>query len=328
MSNSSFKNLVFEGGGVKGIAYGGALFELERIGALSGIERVAGTSAGAITAVLLAVGYSHQEVSDIVASTDFNKFADDSSGIVRDATRFITDFGWHRGDVFRKWIGKLIRNKKGKKDLTFKELEESKNSLSLYLVATNLSDQVAEIFSHEHTPDIEIRDATRMSMSIPLYFKCVRHGKDEDVMIDGGVSWNYPLNIFDNKHYLCKPENGETVDYNTSEDYVFNHETLGFRLDSSKEITSNKNNWSNVPKDINNILDYASALVSFVNDMANKKHLHKNDWNRTVFIDSLDVNTTDFDLDKNKINALIESGKEGVATHFNWRNKRFSKRPQ
>ncbi len=41
----NFKNLVFEGGGVKGIAYGGALDALNAMDVLRGIERVAGTSA-------------------------------------------------------------------------------------------------------------------------------------------------------------------------------------------------------------------------------------------------------------------------------------------
>ena len=327
MSKYNFKNMVFEGGGVKGIAYGGALYELEEMGILSSIERVAGTSAGAITAVLLAVGYNHKEVSDIVASINFNDFADDSAGIVRDAERFISDFGWHKGDFFRRWIGKLIRNKKGKKDLTFKELHESKNSLDLYLVATNLSDQTSEIFSHEHTPDIEIRDAARMSMSIPLYFKCVRYGKDKDIMIDGGVAWNYPLNIFDNIKYVSNPKNGEKVSYNKSDGYILNQETLGFRLDSMQEIDFNQSNWSNVPKDIDNILNYAMSLVEFMHTMANKKHLHKNDWNRTVFIDTLDVNTTDFNISKKKINDLIESGKNGVKKHFDWRNQELIKKP-
>jgi NTE family protein len=54
--------------------------------------------------------------------------------------------------------------------------------------------------------------------------------------------------------------------------------------------------------------------------MANKKHLHKNDWGRSVFIDSLDVNTTDFDLPDTKIKDLIESGGNGVKKHFNWRD--------
>lgn len=40
-----FKNLVFEGGGVKGIAYGGAVEVLEQSQITPQIERVAGTSA-------------------------------------------------------------------------------------------------------------------------------------------------------------------------------------------------------------------------------------------------------------------------------------------
>jgi NTE family protein len=53
---SQFRNLVFEGGGVKGIAYAGAIEVLEKESILSDIKRVAGTSAGAITAALLASG--------------------------------------------------------------------------------------------------------------------------------------------------------------------------------------------------------------------------------------------------------------------------------
>ncbi len=68
----TYRNLVFEGGGVKGIAYGGALSELESRNILSHIKRVAGTSAGAITAILLAVGFGYKDVTDIVANTDCN----------------------------------------------------------------------------------------------------------------------------------------------------------------------------------------------------------------------------------------------------------------
>lgn len=57
----TYRNLVMEGGGIRGIAYGGALAELEKQGVLAGIQRVGGTSAGAIQAALLAVGYSPQE---------------------------------------------------------------------------------------------------------------------------------------------------------------------------------------------------------------------------------------------------------------------------
>ena len=56
-----FENLIFEGGGVKGIAYVGVFQELQDREIIGNIKRVGGTSAGAINAVLLSLGYSLQE---------------------------------------------------------------------------------------------------------------------------------------------------------------------------------------------------------------------------------------------------------------------------
>lgn len=53
-----FRNLVFEGGGVKGIAYVGALGVLEERKITLNIERIGGTSAGAINAILLGLGFT------------------------------------------------------------------------------------------------------------------------------------------------------------------------------------------------------------------------------------------------------------------------------
>ena len=51
---------VFEGGGVKGIGLVGAVSEIEKAG--YEFENLAGTSAGAIVASLLAAGYSSEEL--------------------------------------------------------------------------------------------------------------------------------------------------------------------------------------------------------------------------------------------------------------------------
>jgi predicted acylesterase/phospholipase RssA/ankyrin repeat protein len=69
-------NLVFQGGGPRGIAYVGALKEMEAKEALSELRRVAGTSAGAITAALLAVGYSADEIEKELKSLDFKTLLD------------------------------------------------------------------------------------------------------------------------------------------------------------------------------------------------------------------------------------------------------------
>ena len=63
---TQFRNLTFEGGGVKGIAYIGAMQILEGRGVLPGIRRVGGTSAGAINALIFALGYSIAEQQEIL----------------------------------------------------------------------------------------------------------------------------------------------------------------------------------------------------------------------------------------------------------------------
>ena len=55
-------DMVFEGGGAKGMVFIGAMKELENRGHTPG--RLVGTSAGAITAALLAAGYSADEMQE------------------------------------------------------------------------------------------------------------------------------------------------------------------------------------------------------------------------------------------------------------------------
>ncbi|NIL95463.1 MAG: patatin, partial [Woeseiaceae bacterium] len=82
-----FRNLVFEGGGVKGVAYVGVTRELGKRGILANVERIAGTSAGAINAVLLATGHGQRETTSILLGLDFRNFLEDSWGLVRDTRR-------------------------------------------------------------------------------------------------------------------------------------------------------------------------------------------------------------------------------------------------
>lgn len=314
----NFKNLVFEGGGVKGIAYGGVLTELDKLKILDKIERVAGTSAGAITAALLSLKYTPSDISDIISRTSFSQFEDNTFFIVRDIIRLIAKFGWNKGESFSEWLGKLIADKTGNPNSTFADLK-TLGYKDLYVICTNITQQRADILSYETTPDLSVREAVRMSMGIPIFFASVKN-KNEDIIVDGGVTWNYPINIFDNIKYLDNHENGVKVDYDMDENYVFNYETLGFRVDSTIEVNYAKSDWQCEPKDVKNIKGFVGALMVFILDMVNKKHLHKNDWCRTIFIDSLDVKTTEFNLSKDKINTLIESGKSAVNTYFNWRN--------
>jgi len=72
---NGFADAVFEGGGVKGIGHIGALAYAESIG-IQWVN-VAGTSAGAIVAALVAAGYTSGEIKGIMDDLDFNQFRDE-----------------------------------------------------------------------------------------------------------------------------------------------------------------------------------------------------------------------------------------------------------
>jgi predicted acylesterase/phospholipase RssA len=68
------ENLVLRGGGGKGAGYPPTLVELEKHGVTSGVRQVVGTSAGALTAALLAAGFSADEFQKVSDELDTNSF--------------------------------------------------------------------------------------------------------------------------------------------------------------------------------------------------------------------------------------------------------------
>lgn len=326
-----FRNLVLEGGGVKGIAYLGALEILAAKGILSQVQRVGGTSAGAINAILVGLGFTPAETKDILWSLDFNAFLDDSWGMLRDSARLIEKFGWYKGDYFRGWIGKLIKEKTRNTEATFADLEAMKsnrNFKSLYFMGTNLSTSFSEVFSAEHTPRMCVADAVRISMSIPLFFAAKRSVRG-DVYVDGGVLDNYPVKLFDRKKYVDTANFIETDYYRRINarfkgaerpisPYVYNKETLGFRLDTKEEIALFRDHAEPVHEKIDDLFDYTWALIRTLLDAQQNAHLHSDDWARTVYIDTLGVRTTDFDLSDAKKESLIQSGKDGAIRYLDW----------
>ena len=327
-NNYHFRNLVFEGGGVKGIAYVGALRELKKRQILANIERVAGTSAGAINAALLVLGYGPRQTTDLLLELDFENFLDDSWGIVRDTSRLVNKFGWYKGDFFRDWIGNLIKDKTGNANSTFNDLQNL-GLMDLYLIVTNLTTGFSEVMSAEHTPRLPVADAVHMSMSLPLFFQAITNPRG-DVYVDGGVLRNYPVKVFDREKYIeprrRKRHSLDTKYYRkdnrtkpvTSSKFVYNKETLGFRLDREEEIAMFRDGAAAPTRPVNDFFDFGWALFKAARNAQNNAHLHSDDWQRTVYIDTLRIETTDFDVSLAKKRKLIKSGADGVKVYFDW----------
>ena len=333
-----FRNLVFEGGGVKGIAYVGAMKVLEEEGILADIKRVGGTSAGAINATLFALGFSNSETRNVLKKLDFKNFLDDSWGVIRDTKRLLDRFGWYKGDFFHEWISGHVKKKLGDPNATFQNLKEAGRP-ELYVYGTNLSTRFGEVFSCEHTPKARIADAVRISMSIPLFFSAVRNARN-DVYVDGGVLNNYPVKLFDREKYIS-PESRKKMaiktDYYEKENkrflkkhpssspYVYNTETLGFRLDSKQEIAAFRYGAEPAHVKIDDFFDYVKSLVTTILESQGNTHLHGDDWQRTIYIDTLGVGTTDFDLSDTMKRKLEESGVKGAKDYFKWFNSSKSR---
>jgi NTE family protein len=296
------------------------------------LESKHGTTAGAINALIFALGYTIEQQREILESTNFRDFMDSSFGVIRDIRRLARHFGWHKGDFFRDWVGDLIEAKLGNRDATFVDLKAKEGAPELYVIGTNLSTGFAEVFSAERHADMSLLDAVRISMSIPLFFAAVRHGERDEVYVDGGVQLNYPVKLFDRMKYISETETCACrhTDYYNKENarflldrpghspYVYNCQTLGIRLDTTEEIALYRYNEPLKGQPIKRFHQYARALLTAMMNSQEKQHLKSDDWQRTVYINTLDVGTTDFDISDEKKEALVEQGILGAETYLQW----------
>lgn len=286
-----WKNLVCSGGGIKGLAFLGALRALEEHQPVADLTGFAGSSSGAITAGLLAVRCPIERLGEILATTDFERFKDDSFGVIRDTYRVFEEYGYYKGDYFRDWYAALLDDQTGVTDITFKGVFDTYGT-DLKITTSNLNRQRGQVYDHVATPDMKVVDAVRASMSIPLFFKCARND-DNDVLVDGGLLNNYPIYLFDN------------ID-----------ETLGLKLTPGDKIASPIE-----PVEIADIYQYANALVGVLLEQIDRLHIRDDYWKVTVPIDTGSIKTTDFNLTDDEKSFLVDSGYESVTRYIRHRSR-------
>ncbi len=319
-----YRNLVMEGGGVKGFAYAGALQVLDSMGILKNIQRVAGTSVGAIQGALLAVGYTSGEIIELTAHIPLKKFNDGGWILAGGFSRLRNQFGWYKGEKIAKWVEDLIAAKTGNGHITFAELHAQsaeKGYRDLYITGTDLTYQMLRVFSHENYPQMRIRDAVRISLSIPLYYRAVFmddsgrvYEKRDDrkllhVMVDGGVLSNYPIFLFDSARYM----NDQSVDAKASFE---NPETLGLLMEKPEQIQHNMQQPGVYPFAICNMNDYVKALYHTLIDKANPEATHPNSARRTIAINNMNLSGRVRRLPNKTIAALVENGRKGARKFF------------
>jgi len=284
-----FRNLVFEGGGVRGVAYAGALGVLEERGFLASVRAVAGTSAGAFAALLLSLGYSPDGLADALRSIHFKTLEDQPNPL-----RVATHYGLYKGDVLRDWIAAQVTGAGLPESLTFAELAAT-GARDLKVFATDLNICDTREFSAQTTPDTSVVGAVRASMSIPLMYAAWQFpdGKpDNHIYVDGGTVYNYPIGAFAGADGMDAA-------------------TLGFRFKSGEKVPrANK-------LGTDHFFDYARSLFAAVMSAQTIDFNHDPaQVRRSVMIDDLGYRATDLDLSETDFDRLYASGRKAVEDYL------------
>lgn len=325
--NTVYKNIALEGGGVRGIAYAGVVKVLEQKGILQNIEKVAGSSAGAIAGLMISVGYNATEIDSILMDLAIEKFNDGSWGAIGKYKRVKTRYGIYKGNQFEKWLKELVFIKTGKEELSFAELHELrlKNNQfkDLYVTGTNLSKQQLEIFSYEHSPNMPIALAVRISGGIPFYFEPValnnelkRIDKKDSVSqinfyVDGGMLCNYPISMFDS----CENTSNPLLCYNAK----LNPQTLGIKLERPEQIDSLQNNSIAIPPyDPQNLNEYFLAFSNLlIETLARKYPRLENEIGRTIYVSYGNIFSKPRRMKASEKRMLYDNGVEAATRFFN-----------
>lgn len=255
-----YKYGVFQGGGVKGIALVGALQVAESRGI--SFEGVGGASAGAIVAALYAAGYTAAEMRLILEGVQFDSLLDRASWA---RLALANRLGFYRGKLFQDWIHKHLI-KKGVR--FFKDYPKQ-----LRIVTTNLTERTLVVLDAKSHPNLEVAEAIRMSMSIPLVFEPVQMGRS--LMVDGGVLSNFPLSLFDG------------------------NETMGFRLHSRS---------ASLPFAPEGFRNYLMAIVGAMLDGRDNYDIQTKKLAGLIEIDPGGFSSTQFKLSDSEKADLYERG--------------------
>jgi NTE family protein len=182
--NPNYKTVVLPGGSTRAISYLGVLYYLDKYDMMDNIKSFYGTSAGAIIAYLLAIGYTAYELVNVIFTSDF---AEHLSSI--DPIRGSQNRGFFSFSPIHNELEILTLNKLGYLP-TMLDIKQ-KLGKTVCFTTYNLTKERVEYLSSESNPSLPCLAAIRMSCNIPIIFGRFQYYNDD--YIDGGLYDNLPL---------------------------------------------------------------------------------------------------------------------------------------
>jgi NTE family protein len=308
-----YADAVLEGGGVRGIGHVGALVEAEKRGYRW--VNVAGTSAGAIVASLMAADYTATEMYEIMNNVNFKQFAD-SDGFnwfyARQLFNFAIRGGIHPGKYAEEFVKSHLAEKGKTKfgDLIIPGQEHlPKNSPQRYRLTVIASDistgrmvrlpRDAQTYYGIDPDDVEIARAVHMSLSIPFFFIPVSQQYIDGRMcriVDGGLLSNFPISIFD------------------VHDTEPSRPTFGFRLVDQVPPANDTDPVIFTPT--GNAYQIGQALLHTMLTAHDRLYMDDHTYVRTIAIPTNGISSTRFNLSDEEKLTLYQNGQTAAQTFF------------
>jgi NTE family protein len=305
-------DLVLEGGGVKGVGLVGAVVTLAGQGWRP--RRIAGVSAGAITGAVLAglqrAGEEPDRLKEILDTLDMAKFRDEGRlgklfGMVGNAFDYLLTEGLYKGDYLTGWLEGVLADLGVR---TWADLKCAPDPASdapaahWYRLVVGVSDLSRRAFvelpwqyDQYQLPadEMPVAQAVRASASLPFFFRPVELACGDGgtaTLGDGGLLSKYPIGIFDRT-------DGKRPRW----------PTFGVKL-SAKEIVA-------PPQELHGPIGYAVGVIETL--ITGHDAQHVNDpcsVARTIFVDTLGIPSTRFELREQVRDELYANGVAGATT--------------
>jgi NTE family protein len=188
--SGDFDTLVLSGGSVHAIAVLGALQYAEDNYLLKKVTKFIGTSAGAMSAYLLAIGYTPIEIMVFLCTKHVLERMKNFNIVAMMNGNGATSFSHIHEQLEKMTIEKLG------KLITLGDLYNIYGK-ELICVTHNLTSDKLEVLNYETYPDMPCLIALRMSANLPFIFDHFKYLGS--FYIDGGISNNFPIDIAEKK---------------------------------------------------------------------------------------------------------------------------------
>ena len=185
-----FSNLALSGGAFRSVTLLGAIKYLEEINILHKFNNYIGASAGAIILFFYIIGYTPDEILQIL-NDEINYLTNLNFD---NLTNIYTDLGIDDCSKNENILRKYLYAKTNLNSITFIEFAK-KFGRNLIITGANLDTENVDYFSVDTFPDMDVVLSLLITSCIPLVYKPIKF--NDNLYVDAGIYSNFPVDYFE-----------------------------------------------------------------------------------------------------------------------------------